>query len=220
VLDLKRLTEEFVAQGLHSNKEETGADNKAINAVNQHDLDATDRKEQVVHWLEFYKVLMFVPPDRKTAIADQILRFADGPRRKSLRCDKNGIVSEFNSLGELISKVAKPKKDGNPPQLTSLISKALWCCYPDDVPIFDNNAASALKVISRLCHLASRPDQPKYARFIDVWFRVYNEVEVLIDQADLSNCPYKVRVLDRLLWHLGQSTFYDAREVSGEAVPL
>jgi hypothetical protein len=44
---------------------------------------------------------------------------------------------------------------------------------------------------------------------VDVWLQVYNEVESVISPEDLSDCPYKVRVLDRLLWYLGQRSFYD-----------
>jgi hypothetical protein len=34
------------------------------------------------------------------------------------------------------------------------------------------------------------------------------EVEPVINEEDLSDCPYKIRVLDRLLWYIGQNTFY------------
>jgi hypothetical protein len=152
---------------------------------------------------------MFSPPDRSVAIAGEIIGFADEPREASLHRDKDRIVSEFNRLKERISKVAKPNKNGKPPNLQSLTSKALWCCYPYDVPIYDKNAASALRVISRLCDVVPQPRQEEYACFVDAWLQVYNEVEPVITQEDLSDCPYKVRVLDRMLWYLGQSSFYD-----------
>jgi hypothetical protein len=42
---------------------------------------------------------------------------------------------------------------------------------------------------------------------VDVWFQVYREVQSVIDEADLRGHRYKVRVLDRLLWYLGQPGF-------------
>ena len=88
----------------------------------------------------------------------------------------------------------------------------MWLCFPDDLPIYDANALTGLKVISRLCHWAS-PELAKYARFVHLWLRAYNEVEAIIDQADLSGCPYKVRVLDRMLWYLGEPKFYDEADL-------
>ena len=41
-------------------------------------------------------------------------------------------------------------KNQTPRSLTSLTSKALWCCYPDAIPIFDSYARRALWVLSRL----------------------------------------------------------------------
>jgi len=43
-----------------------------------------------------------------------------------------------------------------------------------------------------------------------VWLQVYKEVEPVMSEVDLSDCPYKIRVLDRLLWYLGQPGFYDS----------
>jgi hypothetical protein len=209
VLDLRKLAEEFVARGDHSDPDETVADTQVINAIKQRDLDPGDREKHVVDWLNRYRVLMFFPPDRSKAIADQIMGFADELRDSSLQRDRDRVVSGFNRLERRISEVAPHTKTGKTRVLTSLTSKALWCCYPDDVPIFDNNAVSALRLISRLCRMAPGPKQSEYASFVEVWFRVYNEVEPVISLADLSNCPYKVRVLDRLLWYLGQGSFYD-----------
>jgi hypothetical protein len=127
-----------------------------------------------------------------------------------LHRDKDRIVSEFNELQKRISGVApRARKTGKPFRLTSLTSKGLWCCFPGDIPIFDSHAANALKVISRICRMTAAPNQPEYACFVDLWLQVYNEVEPVISPEDLSDCPYKVRVLDRLLWYLGQDSFYD-----------
>ncbi|MGB6941051.1 MAG: hypothetical protein WBE37_01475 [Bryobacteraceae bacterium] len=209
VHDLTRFAKEFVAAKLYSDSSETAKDKAVIDAINGRDLDRTARTEEIIKWLSYYKVLMFSPRDRSLAIGKQIIDFADGPRKKSLDRDKDGIVSEFNRLGELIGNTAASIKTGKIPKLTSLTSKALWCCYPDDVPIFDNNAASALRVISRLCHLSPAPKQSEYACSVDLWLKVYKDLDPVMSAADLSGCPYRIRLLDRLLWRLGQSSFYD-----------
>jgi len=209
VLNLKDLTKELVSMKWHLGERDTDEDNWVISAINQRNLDPADRRGKVVHWLQYYKVLMFFPPDRSNAIADQIIGFADEPRERSLHLEKDSIVSEFNKLEKRVLTAAPLTKAGKPRALTSLTSKALWCCYPSDVPIFDRNAVSALRVISRICRLTPGSKEPEYACFVDLWLQVYKEIEPVIGQADLSDCPYKVRVLDRLLWYLGQPSFHD-----------
>ena len=46
------------------------------------------------------------------------------------------------------------RKTGRLRDVTSLTSKALWCCYPQDVPMFDDYAVRALQVISRLFRIS------------------------------------------------------------------
>jgi hypothetical protein len=217
VLDLRDLTKGLMAEGWHCGGRDTDEDNLAINATTQRDLNPSDREKAIVRWLDYYKVLMFIPQDRRIAIAHQIITFADGPREGSLHGDKDKIVFEFNKLGERVNKVGPSKKTGEPFALTSLTSKALWCCYPEDVPIFDRNAANSLRVISRICHLFPGPSQSEYAYFVDLWLQVYSQVEAVISQADLSDCRYKVRALDRLLWYLGQVSFFDKAKGSPSA---
>jgi len=199
---LKQLAKELVENGWHRGGPETDADNAIITALNQRDRDLADRKRSLVDWLNRYKVFMGFSTNTRIAIAGQIIEFADERQDKSLHGNRDKIVSEFNKLKDRLGTVT-------PRNVISLTSKALWCCYPEDVPIFDRNAAYALKVISRLCHLAPAPSQGDYACFVDLWFQVYNEVEPVINREDLDDCPYKVRVLDRLLWYLGQNTFYN-----------
>jgi len=46
-----------------------------------------------------------------------------------------------------------------------------------------------------------------YERFVEVWFVVYERIGPAINASGLKDYPYKVRVLDKLLWHLGQPSF-------------
>jgi hypothetical protein len=145
---------------------ETRADDAVIKAIDQRDGDLADRKKSLVDWLNRYKVLMGVATDTRASIAGQVIAFADEREEKSLHRDKNRIVSEFDKLKDRIDKAAPRNKTGKGRAVTSLTSKALWCCYPNDVPIFDRNAVSALGVISRVCHLAPGRDQSEYASVV------------------------------------------------------
>ena len=49
-----------------------------------------------------------------------------------------------------------------------------------------------------------------------MWLQLYQRIEPAIDQSDLRGYPYKVRVLDGLLWYLGQPTFDASREMKPE----
>jgi hypothetical protein len=209
VCDLRQLTKDLVAGGWHRGGPDTAEDKQVIDAINDRDRDPTARRALIVNWLNYYKVLIFIPGDRSLAIADQIVEFADERRERLLHRDKDRIVFEFNELEKRISRVAPRTKAGKPFVLRSLTSKGLWCCFPEDVPIFDSHAANAFRVISRICRMIPAPNQPEYACFVDLWLQVFKEVEPVISQEDLSDCPYKVRVLDRLLWYLGQDSFYD-----------
>jgi hypothetical protein len=217
VLNLRQLTKELVENGWHRGGPETSADDAVLKAIDQHDRDLVDRKKSLVDWLNRYKALMGVSTDSRASIAAQIIAFADERTEKSLHREKNKIVSEFNKLKDRIETAAPRNKTGKGRAVTSLTSKALWCCYPNDTPIFDRNAVRALGVISRVCHLAPGRDQSEYASFVDLWLRIYNEVESAIVLEDLSDCPYKVRALDRLLWYLGQDGFYDQSDDSSAA---
>lgn len=202
MLDLRKLAEELIAAERHCDKAETARDEVVISAI-RGEQDPSERNKAVVDWLNRYKVLMSFTGQDRIRVADQILGFADESRGKSLGLDRHGILSEFKKLEDSIGGVAPRTKAGAVRDVTSLTSKALWCCYPYDVPIYDRHAVAALGVISRICRIAPEPAPSEYERFLDVWIRVYREVEPVIDRADLSACPQKVRVLDRLLWYLG-----------------
>ncbi len=207
MLSLTQLIKELLQSGWQNGEEETAADEAVLKAIDYRN-HGLNRERSVIDWLQRYKVLMGFSAETRTSIASQIITFADGRQQKSLDLDKNKIVGEFNKLGDLINEKVPPNATGGGRDVTSLTSKALWCCYPNDVPIFDRNAVSALGVLSRICHLAPERNQSKYAAFVDVWLQVYGQVDSLIEQADLSDCPYKVRALDRLLWYLGDAGFY------------
>ena len=215
MLDIRQFAEEYIRTKLCKDedfKKDRYKDELALTAIIETGMDRAKREKSLLKWLNDYRVLRSFPREKSQEIASQIIEFADEPRQA--RLPKDSLIPEYARLRERIRQVApRSPKTGKLREVTSLTSKALWCCYPYDVPIFDNYALRALQVISRLCHMAtsqgnnSDDESKEYARFVDVWLQVYDEVKPVIDVASLDGYAYKVRVLDRLLWYLGQTNF-------------
>lgn len=207
-MDLEELTNEFIRTRLNDFKKNTAPDEATVRAVSGKDMERTSREEKVRNWLSYYRVTLFFPPEKSKEISRRIIEFADGPRSSGLFQNHERIILEYKKLKGLIQPVAPlSPKSGKPREVTSLTSKALWCCYPEDIPIFDDYALRSLQVISRLCQIAPKSGHTGYDCFVDVWFQLYNRVKPVIDQADLGEYPYKIRVLDGILWYLGKSSF-------------
>jgi hypothetical protein len=208
MLDLKFLAEQFIQSRPQSFGSNFPGDDPAIQAISVTSGNRTDREKSLLAWLHGYKVLRSFKPEISQRIAAQIITFAASREQMTLNQNKDLIVREFGRLEELIHQVVPlNQKSRKPREITSLTSKALWCCYPGDIPILDDYAERALQVISRICNLAPAPDQPRFAAFIDVWFQVYQEITPVIDQSCLNGFTYKIRVLDWLLWYLGKPSF-------------
>ncbi len=118
------------------------------------------------------------------------------------------IMFEFDKLWRVIQPIApRGPKTGKLREVVSLTSKALWCCYPNDIPIFDDYTLRALQVICRLCSIFPAPGQSEYGTFSDAWLQIYRKLEPIIEREDLQAFPFKVRVMDGMLWYLGQPSF-------------
>jgi hypothetical protein len=208
MFDLETLIEEFIRTRLRSFQTDTAPDVRTVNAVANRDVERGARADQVREWLSYYKVILFFPPDRSLAIAHEIIRFADETRPVSLNQCHSQIVCQYNKLRDRIQPLAPPTaKSNRQREVTSLTSKALWLCYPDDVPIFDDYALRALQVISRICRICATPGQEPYGSFADVWLQFYNSIRHVIDQSDLQGYQFKMRVLDGFLWYMGRPEF-------------
>ena len=193
---------------LQALKHDYRRDEEAVQAISGHAMELVEREDRLLKWLHYYRILRFFPPERSRQIAMEIIEYADESRTTGGLLGKDGVLAEYANVRERITPVAPLSLTGNVREVTSLTSKALWCCYPHDVPIFDAYALSALQMICRLSGKKLSAKNPsKYACFVDAWFQVYAEVEPVIEAADLEGYPYRVRVLDRLLWFLGQPSF-------------
>jgi hypothetical protein len=208
MLDLKNLAEQFIQAHPQSFDADFPGDDTAIQAVSATSGNRADRERSLLAWLHGYKVLRSFTPEISQRIVEQIIAFADSREQMALDQNMDLIVNEYRRLEELIHQVVPLNpKSMKPREITSLTSKALWCCYPADIPILDDYAERALQVLSRICNLTPAPDQPRFAAFIDVWFQVYHEIEPVLDQSCLNGFTYKIRILDWLLWYLGKPSF-------------
>jgi hypothetical protein len=166
-----------------------------------------NRIEILVEWLRHYSVWQGFPTPARNLIAGNILNYADNERHMSSALDRKLLLGEFSRLKSLIAKDAPITRSGKPRNVISLTSKALWLCYPLEVPIYDSYAAHALAVIKRLVGFASATGLHEYESYISAWFALYGEIEPMLEPAKLKGYQYKIRVMDRFLWHLGQPHF-------------
>jgi hypothetical protein len=213
VLDLVALAKKYIPISIEwqSKPAENLWDQKTIEAVKSIHEPQSARVEQVHRWLQSYHVLQSFTAETERMIAGQVIVYADSRQRRVLDMKQELILAEFKELESQIQKVVTKNKSGKPRKVTSLVSKAIWCCYPSDIPIYDNYAEHALQVICRLSNIKvtgkSNDTDGKYAHFLEAWFRVYREIEPVIDPEILEGYPYKIRVLDSLLWYIGQPKF-------------
>jgi hypothetical protein len=213
VIDLNQMVEHFINGATESYGDYfLKFDSPAINALMDRSQSAEDRQEHVRSFLRAYSVLQGLNKSEETAIVNEILEFADAHDLTRNPTSKEEILELFDDLhGRCQSKVHR-NKDGNPRDLTSLTSKALWFCYPDAIPMFDSRAGQALCVISHLMGLNRPPlnSETRYKPFLSVWLDVYDRVKPTIDaigENRLHGCTYKVRVLDMILWTIGGPDF-------------
>jgi hypothetical protein len=206
--DLKWIVEKVIQENPQVFSGDFSEDLDMIEAIDNRIADTADRINRMKEWLRSYSVVRPWKTEIRLKIAGQILSFADIRKHECLGQDQDLIISEFLKLKEMILVVVPISEvTGKKREVTSLTSKALWCCYPHDIPILDDYAERALQVISRILRLAPATEKPRYSAFVDVWFQVYDEIKLVIDKPELNKYKYKVRVLDKLLWYLGQHSF-------------
>jgi hypothetical protein len=210
MIDLNKIVEHFLDEALWQCRNQgLKEDDAVIRFLNDQNQSTDERQTEVLKWLLYYGVLQGLNEADRNAVATVIVEFADargaivGPLREV------EIIDKFKDLHKRCSSGVRPNRDGKPRSLTSLTSKALWCCYPDAIPIFDSYAQRALWVLSRLMGHGRPTDVMEYSRFVSVWLSLYREVERTLDDARLGDCRYKVRVFDRILWIIGRPDYGD-----------
>jgi hypothetical protein len=212
MIDLSKIIDNFLGEAVSRCREEDqGQDDKVIDSLRDKRQDIEVRRKNVVDWLRHYSVLQGLNNQEREGVASAILEFADDVRRPAV-CPRQEaeIIRLFNDLHDRCGLQVQKRKDGEPRNLVSLTSKALWCCYPFTIPLFDSYAQRSVWSISRLMcsdQPAGKNDDMPYNRFVTVWLDLYRRVESLIDDSLLSRYPYKVRVFDKILWIIGQPEY-------------
>ena len=135
-------------------------DDEIIHAVNNHSLP--DRGQRMKKRLRRYRVHRI--KGGVGEVARVIVDFADEREQLAPGCDYAAILQQFEMLYGRCSAVVPQKEDGSRRDITSLTSKALWVCYPDIIPIYDNYAEQALQVISRLMPLNLREAEAQHSQ--------------------------------------------------------
>ncbi len=215
VIDPDRMVERFLGRAVESYGEDAFPkyDSPAIDALKPKGQNQSRGARQgAIHsFLRSYGVFRGLDNDEASAVVNEILGFADN-RSLTSPTTREEIIDLFRALHDRCREKVHRNKDGTLRDLSSLTSKALWCCYPDAIPLFDSRAARALCVISRLMGLTPPPSNNKsrYEPFLSVWLDLYARVEPTIDQnrRRVDRIPHKVRVLDLVLWTIGEPDFW------------
>jgi hypothetical protein len=205
VLDLNKVVEHFLEIAV-SDCEDEGAriDDPVLSALDDPNLSAEAKARAIIKWLHDYRVLRGIPKGDHDGLTRGILNFADNRGGRGNPISEAEILNQFNILHGQVASGVSLAKSGRPRSLPSLTSKVLWCFYPHAIPIYDSNALRALHVIARLMDWPAPTCDSAYGRFVEVWFRAYRHVERTIPD---DAYRFKVRVLDRVLWIIGQPEF-------------
>jgi hypothetical protein len=170
--------------------------------------DEVQRKREVLAWLNEYGVFQGLENNQRERLASNLVDFATKNRSVKKLATAEEITSTFKRLEAALRIEANlVTKTGEQRRIESLTSKALWCCYPSDVPIMDSYAENSLKTIGRMLGLKIKNQDTRYEMYTSLWFQVYAIVVPEIDKLELGDYPYKVRVFDKYLWWLGQSRY-------------
>ena len=214
MLNLQEAILDFATSDFRYSDTDRALDDRMLQALDRKHSDRSERIETVVGWLHSYSVLRTITPSTSRLLANNLLDYADTLHPGLRLFGPTQIKEEFLRLeGFLRQGASLFGKSDAPRRIDSLTSKALWCCYPHDVPMLDGNAELSLKVIARFCNVTVVSGQTRYASFVDAWFQVYRDVEPFIDLENYNGLRYKVRVLDSFLWWAGQQSFAPAKAI-------
>jgi hypothetical protein len=201
LINLEAMARAFVSRAIAITQHnlETDIDAPAIRAVHGQIRDNRERESALKKWLRDYAVFQGFTAEMRADVVRRVLQFADDER-----CHSEAL----SHIGTLQGTRNQPRRR----DVTSLTTKALWCCYPNAVPIYDRLAQNALWVMCKLARIQPTLDSKdnRYETFSDVWLQIYAAVEGIITaeiRSHISHYPYKVRVFDRILWSIGQPNY-------------
>ncbi len=204
LIDMEAVIQHFgslaVTNYMHWDK---ARDENALDAIESTNL--ANRHETIRGWLDGYRVLMGFTAKQRNDVTRAVLTWADA-RHPGRRLD------DVTALSDAHREMTKACADafGNKRDFTSLASKALWLCYPDDVPIFDSIAQRALCVISKLDGDIPPPSdsgESRYTSFIRPWKALYERYSAALQAVDMESCKRPVRIFDGILLCIGANAY-------------
>jgi hypothetical protein len=175
-------------------------------------------------WLTSYKVFQSYSMKRRNSVVRAIFRtVAAHPEIRSISSEPD-LRRAYMLLYRAIA-FAAPRCGGEKNEyrdVTSLTAKALWCCSPGFVPIFDSHVATSLYVLGRLHDLKPQVHQKDvfkpYFEFCDLWFGLANKIDarkIFRTEFDARGWRHNApppqqaftRSFDKFLWIMGQPKF-------------
>ena len=214
MIDLNLIVERFLDKAVESyGKTYQEMDKAAIDAIAHKDQNQSpeDRQKEVFKWLRDYGVFRGLEGIEAGTVVSEILKFADDSNLGIIPTSEQEIMGLFDDLHDRCRTKVHRNKDETLRDLTSLTSKALWCCYPEAIPLFDSRAGRALCVFGHLMgsNRPQRKNGSRYEPFLTVWLELYHRIEPVIDKDRdrLGGIPHKVRVFDTILWIIGGPDF-------------
>lgn len=199
MIDFAAVIRHFGAEAVRLQLDEVETlDNPALQAIRKR--DSPRRDEILLNWFYTYRVFQGISTPKRRAITLAVLRWAD---RRDLQARLTTADALEEAHAELMALCSRA--DGRNRDFTSLASKALWLCYPKDVPLFDSFVQRALWVIAKLEDSKVRipTDSTEYCRFVHTWKSLYKRYATVLDTIDTQGYPYRVRIFDKVLWIIG-----------------
>lgn len=204
VLDLEKVITRFWPMALGIQLENFHeVDEAAILQLN--DPQSAGRIAGIRHWLGVhYAVFQGLTNAQRDNVTAAIVGWADAHRPNPAPLAPAALADAHEGLAAACVQGLGIQRD-----VSSLASKALWLCYPENVPMLDRNARNALYVLSKL--MDDFPQAPAeatgYRAFVHVWLGLYNQYKTTIEPLEIAGYPYRVRVFDKILWLLGDPRY-------------
>lgn len=170
---------------------EQDSDCQAIASLEKQDVAGVNQ------WLRKYGVFQGIKGNDRQSVTEVCLSFRpDYSLRMGKVIDPSRAKSMIESLERHINQNLNMSR-----KWTSLSSKFLWLHFPENMPIYDSYARSALSLLCRM----SENVQPKEERcYFEEWYRffeIWNKVE---NDAPPTTLKYPMRIYDQFLWGLGK----------------
>lgn len=189
------------------------SDIEIVNKIESNTLD----KKIVKSWMRDYGLLRGISSQNIESIVNTYLN--------TYKIIKDGNCDLKENYRHLYNAFYKSTPRG----WLSATSKLLWCIFPNDVVIYDSFVERTIIILQKLendlldiKNLGSKPNSKNEEEMINYYFRYYTLINKLyikylsIIEAGSNSYkkkynieyPYKIRIIDKLLWMLGNQKEY------------